>query len=237
MRRFTKRTGDIGGVASRLTRDLDANTNDIINVDEIELDDAASDASASGRLRRNAQKLTWHDGNAARVFPVVLDRDVTSTTVSNTGAETSVYSFSVPGGTLGTNRMIRITLLGYYANTSAGAVTFQVRVKYGATLIGLVSSASIASDADNRIFTVKTDLSALNATNAQTAVTAYLMGAADTGSTGGGSDATLLDHKISMHNAIAEDSTLAKTLEVTVQHGSAALTITAVVQVVQVELI
>src|ERR1041385_5367885 len=51
---------------SPLTGDLAAGGNDITGIDELALNDAAGNASAAGRLRRNSTVLTWHDGTAAR---------------------------------------------------------------------------------------------------------------------------------------------------------------------------
>lgn len=39
---------------------------DLTGADEIAFNDAVADATATGRLRRNAGNLTWHDGTAAR---------------------------------------------------------------------------------------------------------------------------------------------------------------------------
>lgn len=42
---------------------------DITNLDELALRDAAAAASASGRLRRNSTRLSWHNGTAAQQIP------------------------------------------------------------------------------------------------------------------------------------------------------------------------
>lgn len=39
---------------------------DLVDTDELEFRDAAANATAAGRLRRNATNITWHDGTAAR---------------------------------------------------------------------------------------------------------------------------------------------------------------------------
>lgn len=51
---------------SPLTANLAAGGFDITGIDELQLNDAAADASAVGRLRRNGSTLTFHDGIAAR---------------------------------------------------------------------------------------------------------------------------------------------------------------------------
>ena len=57
------------GLISPLTGNLSAGGNDITGLDELAFNDAAANATAAGRVRRNAANLTWHDGTAAgRVF-------------------------------------------------------------------------------------------------------------------------------------------------------------------------
>ena len=45
---------------------LDLNGNDVTEVDEIGFNDAAADATAAGRIRRNGTAIQYHDGTAAR---------------------------------------------------------------------------------------------------------------------------------------------------------------------------
>jgi hypothetical protein len=80
----------------------------------------------------------------------VLDRQNARQTVVNTSAETGVYSFSVPGGTLGTNRVLRVTILGDYFNNTGSGRTFTFRFKYGATTIATL--APFQSPTANRGF-------------------------------------------------------------------------------------
>lgn len=52
-----------------LTAALDANSQDVTSLDEAGFVNAVANASSTGRLRRNAANLTWHDGTAAgRLF-------------------------------------------------------------------------------------------------------------------------------------------------------------------------
>lgn len=54
---------------SPLTGNLNVNSNDLTSIDETEFVNAAANATVTGRLRRNAANLTWHDGTAAgRIF-------------------------------------------------------------------------------------------------------------------------------------------------------------------------
>lgn len=170
----------------------------------------------------------------------VLDRDVTTADVVNTTVETAVYSFSVPGGTLGTNRALRLTLIGDYLNNSAGTRTLEMRTKYGGTTIFDQAITAIAIDTVRRGFSFVTMLSAQNATNAQVASTIGVLGAlgsADGAAVSIASGTLSADPFEVTHNAVAVDSTLAQTLEVTLQHNVANANISARALAVQVEVL
>lgn len=80
---------------------------------------------------------------------VVLDRVTSNTTLSNTAAETTMYTYSVPanmGAKLG--EVLLLDLPMTFQNTSAADRTYTVRIKFGGTthlteaLIPLPSSAA-----------------------------------------------------------------------------------------------
>jgi hypothetical protein len=84
-----------------------------------------------------------------------------TSTVSGTTSETTVYSYTVPGGTLSTNKMIRLTAL-----CAAGGQTssITIRVKYGTTTIASYVASTQSTYRHGRIDTV---ISALNSASAQ----------------------------------------------------------------------
>jgi len=53
--------------------------------------------------------------------------------VINTAVETTVWTQTIPAGTLGTNNMLRVVIFGIFTNTSGVDRTVTVRVRYGAT--------------------------------------------------------------------------------------------------------
>lgn len=53
------------------TANLDADGFDLLDLDELEFRDAAANATAAGRLRRNSGNLTWHDGTSARTVTLL----------------------------------------------------------------------------------------------------------------------------------------------------------------------
>ncbi|MDZ4340442.1 MAG: hypothetical protein U1B94_09570 [candidate division NC10 bacterium] len=166
----------------------------------------------------------------------VLNRDVTENEVVNTAAETTVYSFSVPGGTLGTDKMLRLTLLGSYLNNSGAGSEITYRVKYGATTIMTALTRVFASDASRRAVRLICLLAAQNATNAQVAHGDELT-CNPGGVAGATTDFDTGEHRTGFHDSIAEDSTAAKTLSVTVQWGGANAARSFKCEVVQLELL
>ncbi|MDI7267969.1 MAG: hypothetical protein QME96_08240 [Myxococcota bacterium] len=53
-------------VAQNGAKDVDLGGGDALQLDEAQFTDAGANATAAGRIRRNAAVLTWHDGTAAR---------------------------------------------------------------------------------------------------------------------------------------------------------------------------
>jgi hypothetical protein len=57
------------------------------------------------------------------------------TEVINTATETSLYSYTVPGGTLGAHGGVRMTLMGDFLYNSGISDTLTIRIKFGATTL------------------------------------------------------------------------------------------------------
>ncbi len=169
----------------------------------------------------NRLALIEHNTDGSHKYPLVLDRDVTTTDVVNTATETTVYTFSVPGGTLGTDRRLRLKLIGDWLN-NAGTNSLTVRTKFGGTT--LFSTAIFVGASPNRhALFYELILSAHNATNAQIATLHYFEGGANTAGAPPGTlgNAGQSNTGVGVYNALALDSTVAQTLEVTFQHGAA----------------
>ncbi len=147
----------------------------------------------------------------------VLDRKVTSTDVVSSTTETAVYSYSVPGGTLGSTRALRCVLVGDYLNSSGSSINLQIKAKYGATTIFDTTATLMASVASRRSEYVEVRLHAANATSAQVAWGRWSSGG--TGSAAGISGSAQEWAREATHTSVAEDSTAAKTFQITVQHS------------------
>lgn len=156
-------------------------------------------------------------------FVGVLDRSVTQNDVVSTAAETTLYSFSVPGNVLDTQKMLRLTIYGDYLNNSGASRTIIVKVKYGATTLYADTSGSLAANATRHAFRMEFLLGNQNATNAQVLGGNICMSTAGA-TTGLGDMATVaaattgIDTDV--YGSSAEDSTAAKTLDITVKHSA-----------------
>jgi len=157
---------------------------------------------------------------AAVTGVVVVNRDVTMNEVTNTTTETTVYTFTVPGATLGTTKALRLTLIGDHYNNDGADRTLTIRVKYGATTIlsGVFTVTSVGGT--NRLAILgEVMLVAANSATAQVASGDFL--ASNQGAAGGTMSVSGETIMTGINNAVAEDSANALALTVTVQHGVA----------------
>lgn len=160
---------------------------------------------------------------AVAAITTVVDKDVTVQDVVNTTTETTVYSFTVPGGTLSTNRALRLTLIGDYLNNTGSSQDFQFKLKYGGTLYGymlLNAGNQVPTDGGDFRHSLQCEwiLSAANATNAQASVATIALGAIGTATGGGG--VPFRSYESGRTNGTI-DSTADQALIVTFQHGAA----------------
>ena len=120
---------------SPLTGTLDANGNEIVL-------DADADTSITADTDDQIDfKIGGSDRasltNSTAGIVQMLDRDITIATVTGTVTETTVYTYSLPANTLGTNKCIRVTL--HYDVTAGSGNGFVFRFKYGSTTIATMS--------------------------------------------------------------------------------------------------
>lgn len=137
--------------------------------------------------------------------PVVLDSDYDAgglVTVANTTTETTVFSITVAGGTLGTTRVLRLRL-NLTCNSPSSARTTTFRLKWGGSTVGTL----VTDGWDSGPFAVTVDffVRAIGATNAQIATI-------NLGLRGAGGD---------FFDGISVDSSVDQTLAVSVQQGIA----------------
>lgn len=180
-----------------------------------------SSGAATTVLKLNESKaLSFREAGGTLVAPVVALSHVNSTTtVGNTAAETDLVSFSIPGGTLGTDRTLRLRVQGDFKQNNSR--TFVLRIKYGATTVYASGSVTIANSANTRAMELVVEFGGLGSTAVQHGWGRFDIGSA-TNPTTGTSD---LDGSVSHSNFetinSSEDSTTTLTLKVTIQWSAA----------------
>lgn len=174
--------------------------------------------SSSGAL---AQSQSGGGGGSAAETVEILDRVTADTGPSEAqgDTETALYTKSIAGGTLSTNKRVRLTIAGFIngSGVAAGTRNYQLRVKYGATTLVTQAAVAISSSTPTSIsskgFRLVVELSARGATNAQFGLLTLAGWVAD--ASGG------LGLAETLQGTATEDSTAAKTLQVTAQFSGA----------------
>lgn len=141
----------------------------------------------------------------------VINRVTADTTVINTTTETTVFTFSVPGGMLGTNRRLRLQLIGSFTNTDVVFHSATVRLKYGGTTL---TTQAVLLDIATVGFLIEALLSADGATNAQRGSVHSIADFFASGFAVVGANASPIRYT---EGGAAADSTAAQTLLISVQ--------------------
>ena len=140
-------------------------------------------------------------------YAKILNHTTTPVTVGDTVTETSIYSFSVPGGSLSTNRRIGVKLFGKWSGDGSHALT--IRAKYGATTICSLEYFNSGGTPSNAPFNIQFDLTSSGATGTQNGFLQAQAYAAFEVIDSSGQQASF--------GTATEDSTADKTLNITVQ--------------------
>ena len=160
----------------------------------------------------------------------IVARTVSSTTVTSTATETTVFSATLPAGTLGTDRLVRLDLGGDYQNDTGISRTCTVRVKLGSTTLAALDPV-LTTATDRGAVILTTFISGTGSTTSQVARSMLLLSGIG-GNTGADTSAT---PRFAMHNSVAEDAASDLTLAVTVEHSAASASLTFNATFVQVE--
>lgn len=155
----------------------------------------------------------------------VIEKDVTTVALTGTG-ENDLVNFTVPGGTLGTDGIIRITISGTFANGNNGTRSLTFRVRYGATLLFQDTTPNQSTNTTSG-FTCNLYFAANDSVNAQS-VSGFIMvggtGASASGITGDlSSDEILANAQITATSSV--NSASDQTLRVTVQASGSGVTV------------
>lgn len=150
--------------------------------------------------------------------PAILDRATSTIAVASSVAKTDVYSYSVPGGLLSTNKSLRLTLLGDYLNNGAATSTLTFELRFGATTLWADVTAANAVSATVRALRLEATVANLGASNSQLLSGFILLASTSAATTGQGDVAAVATLANPFAGAAAEDTTAAKTLAVAVTH-------------------
>jgi hypothetical protein len=209
-------------------------------------------SEGSGNFREVGRHLATITGGG----PSVLDTVTAPVTISNSVAETTVYTKSIPGNTIGASGALRLLLLGTVQDTrvlqAASEIdTATIRLKYGATTLATqvvkirdeefsanVGCPPVAQDVQieagaQSACVIDVNMANLALTNSQYANVEYrgpVVIITPNSNTIPVTQGLMSNDSLSAFGTGAEDSTAAKTLVVTVQLSRAATTIVFVMK-------
>jgi len=168
----------------------------------------------------------------------VLDRKSATTDVASTNAETTAYTFTVPGGSLSSSRALRLTLLGDYLNNSGGGSDLIVKVKWGGTSFAVLDRHTAgAASATRRTLMVSAFLMAFGATNAQVGRGELYLSTAGGVAGADAEDDLGLGAIRALHTGLAVDSSVDQALLVSIQHSVSSANVSGRLHTGQLELL
>ena len=182
---------------------------------------AATSATSVNEFPANqagtTRKVTLDQMHEARV----LGRDMSTVTINNSAATTSIYSVTIPARELGTNRIARTIIAGEYRHTAGASQTITIRVGYSTTTLYQDASQGASVSAQSRPVFLQFDLGNRGATNAQVLGGYMSVGAGGGTTTGEGNFGTTALLITPIRGLSAIDSTSAATFEVFVTLSAA----------------
>src|SRR5262245_35565047 len=144
------------------------------NLENVNVSPTANLSVAKLAAGSNGQVITTSGGAVVwgTSGSVVYDRVTTMVDVNTSTTETTLYSKSITGGDLSTNKMLRLTLLGDVLQNAGGVPAATLRVKLGATTmfadtIGDAATSIFANGAPRMPYTLHMTVSNLGAANSQ----------------------------------------------------------------------
>jgi hypothetical protein len=117
----------------------------------------------------DAATKQYVDGLGASQGPIFLNRVAGIVEVVNTTSEIDLYTFTIPGGTLGSNRAVLFTMHGDIQKGAAGGPVWTIRIYYGGSLLLTLSRAPSASSTARQMLFVEAELVANGAASWLTA--------------------------------------------------------------------
>lgn len=156
-----------------------------------------------------------HDAPGAGGNTVILAQVIGGLQFNNTITETSIFSTTVPGGTIGTGNLLICRVISDMLNGTGAGQLPKPRVKYGGvTIYSGLTQVNVSSNAARYAYPIEFWLGGAGATNAQIL---GLFNASD--STAGKADGTVGtgSQQNNTTNPVAVDSSVSQTLEITIE--------------------
>lgn len=147
----------------------------------------------------------------------IVKADPTEVTFSNSAAENTLWSYTLPGGLLGANDSLVFEAFMNVLQNSGGTRTYTLRFKYGGTVVVLAAPA-LGSTASALGFHMKVAMKNAGATNSQKAISIVEYNGLVAGSTAA----------VTNYGTSAIDSTTNQAIVLTVQSDAATATQTIV---------
>lgn len=155
----------------------------------------------------------------------VLDKSTVNAVITGAGP-TNTVAFTVPGGTLSTNKTLRLKLGGRLQNGNGGTRTATIAVSYGGTTLWADPSATIGTNSD-RGWYIELNLTANDSVTSQKLTGLVAMGgtgASTTGLSGDLGSDEILSHAMVVGNNSAVNSANNQSLNVTVTFSGTGIT-------------
>lgn len=110
---------------------------------------------------------TFQNASGGWATGILFQTTTSSTVITNSTTETTIFSGTVPGGTLGTGGAVHFYITGQITNVSGAGQTFILRVKFGGTTMYAATSASLSSTSTARTFQIEGWVNPENSASAQ----------------------------------------------------------------------
>jgi hypothetical protein len=155
----------------------------------------------------------------------IIDKSVVDTVITTAGPN-SMFSFNVPGGTLGTDRILRFKSAGRWSNASGANRTVTIAISYGGTTLYSDISAALATGSTTG-WNIEFELIANNSTTSQKLIGVIMIGstgAVTTGVTGDIATDEITSNAMIVGNNGSINSATNQTLDVSVTFNGAGIT-------------
>lgn len=150
-------------------------------------------------------------GQVKTNFPRIYGRTVADTDVNSTVAETTLCTYTITGGDMGTTRGVRLSLLGFFNNTTGVDRTFRFRLKFGTTTIHDYTYTAV-SNAQSRLVKIVFEVFNDNSASSQVSYANIQAGAAVAGTSGISTITEVANYSTASENT-ATDKSLIVTIE------------------------